>query len=332
MSEQTAVVESSATVEALAVDIERGPMVTWTPEQRTEFRRTGTMPEAPKTEATAASPETVKVESSSASEAAKPQESTGKKAAKPHITAEERISQLESTIEKIRKEAGLRKTPQAESSPAPVVQPSQAQSQKEPTPEDVDQDGKPRFKTYEEYTKALARWEVRQELAEEREREQQRSMAKELNAKVSDARTRYENFDEVLQPTVTAIVSDPQVAPVVKQMLNDSEYLPDLMFTIGSKPEELAKFLTMAKESPGKAIRYLALTESLIHEELSGAPKTAPSEEPPAKPQTKAPKPPAEVGGRAASPPDALVSAAAAGDFRAFKAETTRRYLARMKG
>ena len=113
--------------------------------------------------------------------------------------------------------------------------------------------------------------------------------------------------------------------------MSESDHLPDILFTLGSEPAELAKFVKMAKETPGKALRYIALTESLIAEELAG--KTAKSaEETPAKPKTQAPKPPSEAGGRAAAPPDALESAAKTNDFRSFKAEATRRALAKMKG
>jgi hypothetical protein len=107
--------------------------------------------------------------------------------------------------------------------------------------------------------------------------------------------------------------------------------LPDILFTLGSDPAELAKFVKMARETPGKALRYIALTESLITEELEGK-ATPKAEEAPAKPKTHAPRPPSEVGGKAAAPPDALESAAKANDFRSFKAEATRRALAKMKG
>ena len=89
----------------------------------------------------------------------------------------------------------------------------------------------------------------------------------------------------------------------------------------------------MAKENPGKALRYIALTETLIKDELEQkkAPSIAKVETAPVKPKTLAPPPPAEVGGRASAPGDALVAAAAANDVRAFKAEINRRELARLK-
>ncbi len=79
----------------------------------------------------------------------------------------------------------------------------------------------------------------------------------------------------------------------------------------------------------------LKLMEPLVREELE-AKKTPPVaaahvEATPAKPKTSAPPPPAEVGGRASAPGDVMVAAAAANDFRAFKAELNRRELAKLK-
>jgi hypothetical protein len=113
-------------------------------------------------------------------------------------------------------------------------------------------------------------------------------------------------------------------------MLNDSDIFADLMYTIASDKEQLESFIKMAKESPGKAIRYIALTESLINEELAGK-EAKPSEENPAKPKTQVPRPPSEAGGRAATPPDALISAAKTNDYRSFRDEHLRRDLAKLK-
>ena len=348
---ETVVAESSpVVVEAPAVPakptvdpLQEGPMVTWTREQRNEFRATGKTPETQPKAAPAPAKQSSEApaESAAASEAAKQQENTeAHRQAKPKQTAEERIAQLEATIEKIRKGAGIDRTQQhADSStanpepkPKPVEAPQPIYTRPKPKPEGMNQDGKP-YESYEEYVEDLADWSGEQKLAKWQRDQQQQAMAKELNAKIAEAKTRYPNYDEVIEPAVDAILGDKDVVGVVKAMLNESEILPDLMFTIGSKPEDLAHFVKMAKNDPGKALRYIALTESLIREELEG--KTAPPADkvvtPPAKPQTQAPKPPAEVGGRGNTPPDALVAAAQANDFRSFKAELNRRSLARLK-
>lgn len=153
------------------------------------------------------------------------------------------------------------------------------------------------------------------------------------DSQLAEAKTRYENFDEIKGHFTEHVVNDQQVPFALKELLNDSEVLPDLIYTIAGKPEELASFVAMAKTSPTKAARYIVLTESLIREELESkaAPKETPKADPPAKQQTSAPKPPTEVGGRAASPGDELESAARAGDYRKFAAESTRRALAAIK-
>jgi hypothetical protein len=312
------------------MDITRGPLVDITPDQRSEFRRTGNLPE-PKTEGSTPSSEAKPVEAEAKpagdSEPPKVQE---KPAQKPKQTAEERIAQLEATIEKIRKGAGKETPKQAEPSPAkPESQPQFTRPK--PTSEDKDDKGNPKYTTYEDFVEDLADWKGEQRDAKNQREQREEAQTREFNAKVEEARSRYENFDEVVGPTASAINTDADVNPVVKQMLLDSGVLPDLLFTIGSDDAEMAKFMEMAKKYPGKALRYIALTESLIAEELDTA-KAKPAEEAPVKPKTQAPKPPSEAGGRAAAPPDALEAAAKANDFRAFKAEATRRQLAKLKG
>jgi hypothetical protein len=315
------------------MEVERGPLVNLTSDQRAEFRKTGELP-TPKTEDAAPSPEAEpKAETVPASEAEKTQQEKPAKAEKPKQTAEDRIAQLEATIEKIRKGAGLKEAQKVEPPATKVEQVEQQFTRPKPTPEDKNPDGTPKFSVYEDYIEDLADWKSEQREAKRDKEQAQQAQTRELNAKVESARSRYENFDDVLQPTVDAIVGDAAISPVVKHMLNDSEVLPDLIFTIGSSEKELASFVKMAKENPGKALRYIALTESLIAEELEGKakPTSEAKPEPPAKPQTAAPKPPSEVGGRAASPGDALESAAKANDFRAFKAEANRRAIAKLK-
>ena len=321
MSEAAAVVvESQPTM-----DVSRGPLVDITPEQRAEFRKTGDLPKAPP-----------KIEEAAPSSEPKPEEGEAKPAGdseppkvqekKKAKTADERIAELEATIEKIRKGAG--KETKADPSPAPEP-PKPEYTRPKPTADDKDKDGDPKYKTYEDFVEDLADWKGEQRDAKNQREQQEQAQAKAFNSKVEEARGRYENFDEVVEPAANAIHSDAAISPVVKQMLRDSDVLPDFLFTLGNDSAELAKFVAMAKTDPGKAIRYIALTESLIKDELEG--KNTPAGEAPVKPKTQAPKPPSEAGGRAAAPPDALEAAAKANDFRLFKAEATRRQLARLK-
>jgi hypothetical protein len=331
MSEET-IVEAAPSVAEPEIEVARGPLVTLTPEQRSEYKKTGNLPVPPKKEEQA--PPEPKGESAAESDPATGKQEHTEKKAKP--TAEERIAQLESTIEKIRKGAGIER----KADPAPAPEPK---AEQRPAPPQNYQEWRKQFKPsqwtkewaeahpeaeYEDATAAMNDFldDVRSQFRQAEER--QRASDASLTGKLNEARKRYgDKFDEVLKPALETVMTSTQVLPVVRELMSESEVLPELLYTIGG---EMEKFLSMP---PGKQARYIALTESLIHEELTAkeAPKGE-AKEPPAKPQTSAPKPPAEVGGRANAPGDELESAARANDFRRFSAESTRRALAHIKG
>lgn len=334
MSEQTTVAESSP-----AIAVESGPMVNWSSDQRAEFRRTGNMPEAPKkVEAPAASgteqiptSETEKVESAGETEAPKPQQEQQRKGK----GAEQRIMQLLSETKSLRAELDALKSKPVEPPKAAqqVEPPRQQYTRAKPTLEDKSADGKTlKYATYEDFVEDLADWRAEQRWAQSQAQQAQQIQQREVAAKVSDAKTRYADFDQKSVPFVKSFVEDGAIPFAVKAVVSQSEVWPDLVYTIASDQKESAHFLEMARTDWGKAIRYVALTESLIREELESAgKKTAPATQTPAKTQTAAPKPPSEVGGRSAAPPDALESAAKANDFRSFKTEANRRDLARLR-
>ena len=322
--------------------LQEGPMVGWTRQQRNEFRNTGKMPESkPKADpAPAGKPSEASAESAADSETAQQQEHTEPHAAsKPKQTAEERIAQLEATIEKIRKGAGLERTAKPESSP------TETKPQNQPQPPKTYQEWRTKAfnasKWVEEYVKANPETSYEEAnaamsdfLAEVRDGFRQRNAQEEaynrdLKAKLDEAKGRYENFDEVMWPTLKEINGDTSIHQSVKDMLSESEILPHVLYVIGNKASDKAEFYQMARSSPAKAKRYLASVEQLIYQELEGQKPLV--EAAPVKPKTSAPKPPAEVGGRANAPGDTLVAAAAANDFRSFKAEINRRALAGRK-
>lgn len=328
MSGETAVLESSATEVAVpatppVMEVSRGPLVDLTPEQRKDYKATGNLPTAVKKEESAPSP--------APGESGTPKQQEAPKAEpKPKQTAEERIAQLESTIEKIRKGSGLDK-PKAETpEPAkPVVQ--QQATRPKPTAEDKNDDGTFKYGTHEEFSEALLDWKWEQREAEKAAASQANAQTKALDDKIEKARTRYPNLDEVVTPAANEIIGDKDISPVIKQMLYDSDITPDLIYALASNKEEFSDFLKLAKTNPGKAIRLVAITESLTIQELEG--KSAPQEAP-ATPKTQAPRPPAEAGGRAATPPDSLQAAVAASGGKLtpeMKAEFLRRDMARLK-
>ena len=128
-----------------------------------------------------------------------------------------------------------------------------------------------------------------------------------LESRVSEARDRYADFDEIKDNFLAKTISDkgtPLIPLPVLSMINDSDVMAHLLYTIGSDPAELAKFVDMAKSNPNKAIRYVTKVESLIAEELAKPKETTARGEDgkfkssaPEKPKTQAPKPPSPVGG-----------------------------------
>lgn len=326
MPEETiAVAEPSS---APVMEIERGALVNMTSEQRSEFRNTGKLPDTtPKEEAPAPST-TEETPSSETKPEGEVEEQPKPPQGRRKPDAEQRIKELTEKNKRIEAELQSLKKPAEPKldTPKPADPPPAANAK--PTAEDKNADGTPKYATYEDFVEALGDWRYEQNRAKEQRETQQQTQQRELKSKIDEAKQRYgEKFDEVLQPTVDAIIGDKAVNAVVKTMLNDSEVLPDLLFTIGSDPKELSSFLEMATRNPGKALRYIALTESLIRGELESKPVEAP-----APPRTAAPKPPAEVGGRAAAPADAVEEAAKSGDFARYKEERTRRDLARLTG
>lgn len=298
-----------------------------TPEYAT-WRVSGDLPEKPK-----AGPAPAPSETRPASEAETTQETRVQP--KPKPTAEERIAQLESTIEKIRKGAGL-ETKKAEPSPAPVEQPKpqlvqqQQPTRPKPTPEDKNSDGTPKFKIYEDYIEELADWKAEQRMEAQSRAQAARAQQQALQAQLDKAKTRYGNLDEVIKPAAATIMQDPQIPGIIKQMINDSEVLPELLYKLGSDQEKLTAFVNLAKSDPRKAITQLVRLE-----QDEDAPKTEPAarngkgqfvpQEPaPAKrgPES-APEPPLEVGNRgsgAVDPADRAFSAIERGDAKATRA------------
>lgn len=298
MSGETAVAVSSTAPEVATIELPKSG----SPEYA-EWRVTGEVPE-PKADSTPAP--TV-----DAGEATTPP----KKQERRRPDAEARIKELAAKVKQLEAERAQPTKP-AETQPKVESQPQQYTRPK-PTVDDRGADGKPKYATYEDFVEELGDWKAEQRWAAQERERQQRQQSEEVAAKVKEAETRYPNFKEIAVPTVDAIVKNAKIAPVIKQMLNDSEVWTDLIFTIGSEPSELAAFVEMAEQNPGKALRYIALTENLITEELDkGATRTTPEKGPdgkfikaetaaPAKrgPES-APEPPLEVGNRGSGPMD----------------------------
>lgn len=259
--------------------------------------------------------------------------------------------QLERELEEARRSST---TPKAEPSPAPA-KPSQPQTyadyRKAFSPSKfIEEYAKANPEaTYEDANAAMADHllDVRDHFRTIEQRVNAEKQA--LESKVSDARSRYENFDAIKSSFLSAVVSEqgtPLIPLQVLGIINDSEVLPDLLYTIGSDSAEMQKFVDMAKTNPNKAIRYVARVEELIQQELSKPRNSngqfaSPKEAPPAPAKRgpeSAPEPPIEIGSRGSGPVDeserALknVERGSSKDFRAWKEAEDRKELARRRG
>lgn len=218
--------------------------------------------------------------------------------------AERRIKQLLAEKKDLQRqlEAATSQDVKAESSPAKATQQTaspQAQfyTRPKPTVDDRNQDGTSKFAAYEDFVEDLADWKAEQRLFAAQRDAVAQAEAKKLEAKVEEARGRHENFDEVKDALLAKLIGSdarPLVPVDVLAMMNDSDYMADLVYTIGSDEQEAAQFVKMAKTNPHQAVRYIAKVEALIEDELSKS--AEPNGKAPER-QTKAPKPPSPVGG-----------------------------------
>jgi hypothetical protein len=148
---------------------------------------------------------------------------------------------------------------------------------------------------------------------------------------------KYPDAEAKVKQTATSLMQ-PEVPPFVKALIDESEVMTDLLYTL-SDPTTLKNFLDTARTKPGKAIRVLrdmeleitkAVTKSAASDKNEKSDKSEKSDTP-AEPKPRAPKPPSEVGGRGTGHEDAAVAAARSGDYRAFEAAENAKMQARFK-
>ena len=307
-----------------------------------EWRISGNLPEK-KIEQKTAEPLTADTSKETHSEAEEaehaPETDSGKKQQETRRKpgAEARIGELTAKLKQLERELEEARKP---------VKTEAAEQPKQPqTYQDYRKEFKP-SKWIEEYAKANpeASYEdataaMAEHLADardyfrnlERQKQQQQDALNELAKK---AKEKYPDFDNVRVTFLDKLI-DGKGSPLIPQQVFDiidtSDYLADVVYTIGSDPEELSRFVQMARDNPAKAVRYVAKVETLIEQELTKPRNVkgqfqAETEEPktPAKrgPES-APAPPLEVGTRGAGVLDESERALQAierGDSSAFRA------------
>lgn len=288
-----------------------------------------------------------KAESAAESEAAKSSQEKVSHKPKPKPTADERIAELEATIDKIRKNAG-RET-KAEASPALK---SETKDEVGKAPQELKAPVKPKledFKTFAEFDAAkddyheqMADYKAAKAVAELKQQQQMERFARQIDEQVTAAKDVYPDVDvKRIDEVADAIVKDQEVPLIVKQRIGRSSVLTHLLYVMTGDQAEFDSFLKLAKNDPLAALDKLVLTENLVKEALKNGKgkseegkkteegKEAKEDAPEVKP--RAPKPVSEVGGRGTAPEDTLVAAARANNFSQFEAEQTRRVMASRK-
>jgi hypothetical protein len=170
-----------------------------------------------------------------------------------------------------------------------VVEQPKAAPEKTENPTELKPPTKPKsddFKTYEEYEDArdkyfeeMADYKAAKKFQEFQVEQARNAAYQSVQNKLNEAKARYVDDPsavETISATSRTLVSDQQIPLAVKSIIDQSEVWPDIVYTLGSKPEELQAFIKLGKENPDAAIRKAVLIEHLITQELSkgGKPET----------------------------------------------------------
>lgn len=332
---------------------------------RTEWLKTGKLPEAkpkPKTEASASSSETA------------PDSETGKQGnqeRKPKPSAADRLNEILADLKtagltpaelKTFKREAQNQTPgqQQRSAEAAKQQAATEQTAKPAESKELKAPEKPNpdhFKTYAEYEAAkdkyyedLADYKSAKAVQDFRAEQAQNATNAHVHQKMVEARERYgEDAVGVIREASKIISGDAEIPPPIKMLLNNSPIWADLVYALGNTPEELAEFVHLAKTNPLEAMRKAVLVEHLTKEELAkgggaskeGAPATERGatergedgkfqKRTPEDKESKSPPPAREVSGRGNPPADPAEKAFKDNDPRAyFRAQNAKDLAAR---
>lgn len=183
-------------------------------------------------------------------------------------------------------------------------------------PEPVKADTEPKLedfkdKPYEDYIRAVARWEYRQEAAKERAQSQQQTAQQKFAVKVAAIRVdpQYADFDQVADVVTRTGVNLP---PAMGEFIRDSDVGLKVLYSLGQNPQE---YVRIASLPPVRQVAELAWIEKAL-----ATPQSPPIDHPePPKPLpvSQVPKPPRQLGG---IEPPAPVSSRDAKTFEEFKA------------
>jgi hypothetical protein len=217
-----------------------------------------------------------------------------------------------------------RTAPKAEPVAEPAKPATPVADPKDPEPTEADYDD------YSAFTRALARWEVRQFRREE-------EAAAEAKAAQDAERTRVEasvtSFNAWVDRREAFVAQHPARAQALSDFLAtlvtgtpigdailDSDVGPELADYLASNPTEAER---IARLAPISALRALGKLEASLSPTHASA-----RAQPAAKLVTTAPAPPMTLASRTADPADRVAAAVARGDYSTFELEENRKALA----
>ena len=125
----------------------------------------------------------------------------------------------------------------------------------EPNPDD--------FETYADYNRALIRHEAKVIRNEERRESELEEAGKKFTSKLDDAKSRYDDFDDVFDP-------DLQVSGAMQAVMLDSDVGADIAYYLCKNPDLAAKIATM---SPIQATRKMSQIEARFSKDSDDTPE-----------------------------------------------------------
>lgn len=301
--DETTVATPVETVEAPAAVIPAKPrdLDSLSPKQYHDWKMTGEIP--------AEEPEPVKAEV-----VAEPE-------VKPESKNPKRLGygELRKRVQELEGELAARTT----APKAPPAEEPKAKAEKlppKPTTADKNEDGTPKYKTWEEYNEDLIDWKAEQKLADWRKGEEKAkqeatqaekntTLLNTWNERAEKAAEKYADFEEVALDPKKGPGAAIQPGSVVDAWILRSDMGPELLYHFGKNRNELKRIGQM---DPLDATRELTKLEI----KLSGEPsKTPPTPEPKV---TRTPRPASDIGGRGTVAVDEVTKAVADNDTGAY--------------
>lgn len=148
-----------------------------------------------------------------------------------------------------------------------------AQPQQEAEPQ-LDQ-----FETYEQYTKAVARWEIKQELLAERRQAEEREQQKKQQAKQAEFQSRLAAAAAEM-PDYKEVALNPRlpVSDTMADLIREMDDGPKVLYALGQNPNEAARIASLPPTLAAVELGKFAVKASLPQ------PKTVTNAPPPVNP------------------------------------------------